>query len=150
MLCLLATFVAQLSCQGVPILRPKLDRRFKIKSGSVALSSATRLQLILPMQPTNKRTIQLCSRNQNLFLQVNSNGIVNGTHRRNNRYCKFIFASFFLRQTLHIMQLRAFEYLNANDFFLIFKLLQQNLASLMLFVTTVHLTRARRLISHFL
>jgi len=86
MLFLLVTFVAQLSSQGVPILRPKFDQRFKIKSGSVAHSSATQFQLILSMQPANKRTIQLCSRNQNLFLQVNSNGIVNGTHERNNKY----------------------------------------------------------------
>ena len=116
MLFLLVTFVAQLSSQGVPILRPKFDQRFKIKSGSVAHSSATQFQLILSMQPANKRTIQLCSRNQNLFLQVNSNGIVNGTHERNNKYCKFVFRITFSQASFAYYAAMSFEYLNANDF----------------------------------
>lgn len=91
MLILLVPLMVQLTCHGIPLFGPRFDRAYRMKSISVSRRSAMQLHLRMSMQPTNKRTIKLCSRNQNVFIQVNSNGVVNGTHERNSKYCKFDF-----------------------------------------------------------
>ena len=82
-------------CFSLPIFHPRLGRSFKSRSASKRLSALRKRnlgpngQFRVHAQPTNMRIIRLCSRNQNVFLQVHPNGVVNGTHDANSRYSKY-------------------------------------------------------------
>eukprot|EP00794_Sanderia_malayensis_P007372 gene7372-8192_t len=82
---------------SLPIFKPRLSVRFKDHSRSRSFGFPKRFtptrkrisfssQYEISTHPTNIRLIRLCSRNQNVFLQVNPNGIVNGTHNANSKY----------------------------------------------------------------
>ena len=89
---LLLTFMvvvtSQVACYGLPLFQPRPDRNHRLLELSEARQRNIGLFRVLS-QPTNTRNIRLWSRNRNVFLQVNANGVVNGTHESNNRYSKF-------------------------------------------------------------
>lgn len=75
-------------CQAVPIFRLRTGQEYQSKSIAFSKRLVFQVHSRLSKKPTNKRTMQLCSRNQNVFIQVNPDGVVNGTHDENNKYCK--------------------------------------------------------------
>ena len=91
MLFLLVILMVQMICQSVPLFRPRMGRGYRMKSVSVTKRLSMQLRSRLSMRPTNQRIIKLCSRNQNVYIQVRPNGVVNGTHDRNSKYSEFYF-----------------------------------------------------------
>ncbi|XP_065059230.1 fibroblast growth factor 1-like isoform X1 [Rhopilema esculentum] len=85
LLTVMVVVTSQVACYGLPLFQPRPDRNHRLLELSEARQGNIGLFRVLS-QPTNTRNIRLWSRNRNVFLQVNANGVVNGTHESNNKY----------------------------------------------------------------
>ena len=96
------TLVAQMLSFSLPIFQPRLGRHHRDHNArSRAASYSKRYaptrkripvsgQFAVRAHPTNIVIVKLCSKNQNLFLQVSPNAVVNGTRNKDSRYSKWL------------------------------------------------------------